>query len=486
VIRNPFLAATSARRGFGRVWLVLVLIVVTMSAAPAGADNLDVALLDHAPDVISYLHKHHYRNVGILKFRIKKGSHATSFKVGPLNDNIVDRLEWALIAKNPADPPSSIGIIHNANHVAAAKRIGRYDNPAAQHALFQQNYSLAWAAAPVKPDYMLTGIVTVRPDLKSAKVTIEGFGPSSPKQDTVASFDVRTDRSLLSDLNESFQVKGCHLGKRKMRAIELDDEAVSDAAEENTKPPDTTASTASSSGTDQIAGSSAASNADNLLDYEIRYDGQPQQVTSDPSSPGELQVREPRENETVSFYLKSQATERIGLALTVDGINTLYEEDGDPSHLTPWILDPGTTYGIYGYQIDNNSRKPFRVHSDTETAALTYSPNTGLIHFHIFKSGGKSGNKAINGGDNSTQDDPSSKAMNISLRGLKRGTLVKNGKPQSLAELKRTIQKHAHVRQGRNPIRPGDGPVDGAIQNADIPNPVLIQTIVVRYYKPKG
>ena len=127
------------------------------SAATVRADNLDVALLDHAPEVIRYLHEHHHRNVGILKFRIHKGKQPNAFKVGPLNDNIVERLENALIAKNPVDPADTIGIIHDANAVAVARKPGRYDNPAGQQRPFQQSYPLAWGNTSVKPDYLLTG-----------------------------------------------------------------------------------------------------------------------------------------------------------------------------------------------------------------------------------------------------------------------------------------------------------------------------------------
>ncbi len=486
MIRKSLLAAPIARSSLGRVSLALTLALAAMSANPIRADNLDVALLEHAPEVIRYLHEHHHRTVGVLKFRIHKGKQSSSFTVGPLNDNIVGRIENALIAKNPVDPAQTIAIIHDANQVAAAKKIGRYDNSAAQRALFQQSYPLAWGNSTVKPDYLLTGIVTVRPDLKSATVTIEGFGPNSPKQDKVTSFQVKTDRSLLSDLNESFQVKSRQLGKRKTRNIELDEDAVSDAAADNAKPQTQTATP--SDGTAQASSSSAAqSDTDNLLYYEIRYDGQAQQVTSDPNSPGELQVAEPNENQAISFYVKSQATERIGVALTVNGKSTLYEQEGDPSHLLAWVVDPGREYVISGYQLDNNTRKPFRVLSDAETAAATYSPNQGLIHFHIFRSGGGSATKDVAGGDTPANDDPSAKAMNISLRGLNRSALVRAGKTRSLADLKSTIKEHAHAGpRTRGLVGAGDSPVDGAIQNDEVQNPVLVQTIVVRYYKPKG
>ncbi len=127
------------------------------------------------------------------------------------------------------------------------------------------------------------------------------------------------------------------------------------------------------------------------------------------------------------------------MALTVNGKSTLFEEEGDPSH------------------------------------------------FHIFRSGGASGTKDIAGGDAATRDDPSGQAMNISLRGLNRSALVKAGKTRSLADLKKTVQRHAKVRpRTRGPVEPGDNPVEGEIQNDAVPNPVLVQTIIVRYYKPKG
>jgi hypothetical protein len=483
MIRNSLVAAPIARWSLRRAWLALAIALVTMSAGPVRADNLDFALLKHAPEVIDYLHKHHHRTVGVLKFRIHKGKQRDSFTVGPLNHNIVERLENALIAKNDVDPANTIGIIHDANQVAAAKRMGRYSNPAAQRALFQQSYPLAWGNTTVKPDYLLTGLVTVQPDLKSATVKIEGFGPASPKQDTVASFEVQTDRSLLSDLNESFHVKSRHLTKRN---IDLDEEAVSDAAEDNSKPQNQGATDTASTGTAPGSSSPAAQSGTDLS-YEIRFDGQPQPVRPDPNSPGEFLVAEPRENQVISFYLKSLATERIGVALTVNGKSTLYEQEEDPNHLLAWVLEPGREYGIYGFQLANNQRKPFRVLSDTESAAVSYSPNLGLIHFHIYHSGSSSGTKAIAGGDTAKKDDPSSQAMNISLRGLNRSAVVKAGKTRSLADLKKTIQQHAGVSpRKRGLVGAADNQVDSAIQNDAIQNPVLVQTIVVRYYKPKG
>jgi hypothetical protein len=421
--------------------------------------------------------------VGILKFRVHKAGHPVSFTVGPINDNIVERLENALIAANSTASP--IGIIQDASLVAASSKLPRYDNPAGQRALFGRQYPLAWGNSLVTPDLMLTGVVSVRADLKTATVLIEAFGPQSAKQEKVVAFKVDTDRSLLADLNESFQVKSRQIKmKGKRRSIELDEDAVADAAEDNAKPKGQTTSEPSSAGTSPGATVSSESSEDHLLDYEIRYDGQPQQVTSDPNSPGELRVAEPRENQVVSVLLKSRSTERFGVALVVNGKSTLYEVEGDANNLQAWVMEPGAVNEIRGFQVDNNTVKPFRVLSDADSAAAAYGPNTGLFQFHIYREGGT---KTIAGGDTATKDDSSGQNMNISLRGLNHANLVRTGQSRSLADLKKAVREHAHTGpRGRGLAVAADTAVAGAIRNDEIKNQILVQTIVVRYYKPRG
>jgi len=473
----------NARRTVRRGALTLALAAAALTVAPVRADNLDAALLQHAPEVISYLREHHFQNVGILKFRVKKGNQPVNFKVGPLNDNMVERLENALIAVNPTQQP--IGIIHDANSVAVSRKLPRYDNPAGQRALFEQKYPLAWGNAAVNPDQFLTGIVTVRPDMKSATVVLEAFGPNSPKQDKVLTFQVNTDRSLLTDLNESFQVKSRRL-TRKTRNIELDEEAVTDAAEKDGTP---TKNVTTGADSDSSAVTAAKNSDEKLLDYQILYDGVPQQVSADPSNPGELHVAEPNENQVVSIAVRSVAQERIGLVLMVNGLSTLYEEpaQSDLSKNLAWVLDPGRQYSIQGYQQDNQTRKPFRVLSDADSAGAVYSANTGLIQFHIFRSG-SSDSKNIAGNDSGATDDSSGQAMNISLRGLSHSAMAKSGHTRSLGDLKNEIRKNIHKtsRRGRGLIASDANAVAGAIQNDEVKNPVFVQSIVVRYYKPKG
>jgi hypothetical protein len=483
---NPIFAPPT-RRLFGRKASVLALAAVALSAPLARADNLDTSLVKHAPEVMHYLREHHCKNVGILKFRVQKGKQPTSFKVGPLNDNLPGRLEIALCLANKEQSP--IGIIHDADHVALVKKLPSYTNPAGKHVLFAQKYRLAWESPPVSPDLFLTGFVTIPPDLKTATVTIEAFGPASTKPSKVVSFPVAVDRSLLVDLNESFQVSSRKLGRRTRGDIDLDEDAVEDASKKDNM--QTTAVT-SGGGGNLPAGSPIAKNSDEkLLDFQILYDGVPQPVTADPGSPGELHIPEPNENQAVSIAVRSVAPDRIGLVLMVNGVSTLYEEpqQDDVSKNLAWVLDPGRQYVIKGYQQDNKTFKPFRVLSSADSEAVSYCENTGLIHFHIVRSCGSDGPKQIVGHDGATKGDTPASSMNISLRGLSRSALAKGGHTRSLAALKKAYREHSHIggpRKGRGLLVQDQTVAEGAIRNDQVQNPVHVQTIVVRYYKPKG
>jgi hypothetical protein len=456
-------------------WIIrrgLLALVLTLTAAlSAGAsdaadkvDNLDTALNAHAQSILRYLRDHNCRNVGILKFRIKKGDQPVSFRVGPLNDNLAERLETALILANKQ--PAPIGIIHDASHIAASRNLPQYDKPAGQRALFEQEYPLAWGDTLVHPDQFLTGIVRVRPDLKSATVVVEAFGPQSPKQDRVLEFQFQTDRSLLADLNESFQVKSRQL-KKHSRDIDLDEDAAQDAADRD-KPANNT-----------------SSSDEKLLDYQICYDNVVQAVTADPTSPGELRLAEPTEGQVVTILFRSLAHERIGLVLMVNEKSTLYEQQGQPASCLAWVLEPGRQYMIKGYQQDNQTFKPFRVLSAAESAAAPYNENTGLIQFHLFRSGAPGGSMSITGKDATSKDDTTGQSMNISLRGLSRSALVNSGHTRSLAALQQAYGVHARSsRHNRGLIDVDPNLSQGAIQNDEVKNPVYIQSIVVRYFKP--
>jgi len=107
----------SLRKFTGPLTWAVPLAVAALGVALARADNLDRALLRHAPAIMEDLRANGYTNVGVLKFRVQKGTAAPSMHAGFLNTSLATRLENALIlAQDKAQP---IGITRGASEAAA-------------------------------------------------------------------------------------------------------------------------------------------------------------------------------------------------------------------------------------------------------------------------------------------------------------------------------------------------------------------------------
>src|ERR1700674_1608621 len=148
----------------GRVAALALMLAGIVGPAPVRADTLEAALLKQAPRVTAYLKDHGYRNVGVLKFRVKKGDAPASDHVGPLNLNLAGRLEIALVLANDNEVP--LGIIRDADGVAATLPGANHLTRPGRQALFRGRYPLAWGEQQVAPDAFLTGVAVVTPDLK--------------------------------------------------------------------------------------------------------------------------------------------------------------------------------------------------------------------------------------------------------------------------------------------------------------------------------
>src|SRR5262245_66690165 len=104
-------------RRLGLFVLVLGFGAVTVPAVRA--DTLEHQLRQEAPKIMQFLQEQGCRNVGVLKFRVKKGKAASSDNVGTLNMTLANRLEIALVLANSPDPAKQVGVIQNASVVAA-------------------------------------------------------------------------------------------------------------------------------------------------------------------------------------------------------------------------------------------------------------------------------------------------------------------------------------------------------------------------------
>ena len=160
-------------------------------------------MLKNAPKIIRYLKDHGYKNVGVLKFRVKKGDEPVSDHVGTLNLNLAARLEIALVLANDIKAP--LGIIHDASAVAAKiPGANHLNEPGRQRLVPGRATRWPGAIEQVEPDAFLTGVAQVSPDLKTVTVSILAFGRDGGKLEKVADFTATTDPPTLTEAGESF------------------------------------------------------------------------------------------------------------------------------------------------------------------------------------------------------------------------------------------------------------------------------------------
>jgi hypothetical protein len=424
--------------------------------APARADNIDMALLKKAPQVMEFLQSQGYKNVGVLSFQLRKGKDQ-KLQPGAITTNLATRLENALILLD--DPDKPVGILHDPSRVALAKDRHVSLTPAGRRGLLEKPYPLAWGEKAQHPDALLTGEVHLSPDNQHVTVIVKAFDHKMAEPRKVVEFTTRTDRSVLGDCGQSFHLTSRQLRKRP---VDLEEEAGADATKEDqSKEPPAGADGAKPAGADGAKQDQSkeppALPEDNPVKLTILYNGQPVATEADPSSPGERRVRlrrrgapgggkvaEPTAGQKVEFTMENTSpSETFGIVLKVNGMNTLFEEPQDAVNCTKWVLEPGKKYTIRGYYTEESGQnlKPFKVLSDEETrqkeGELKDNNMLGLIEFHVFRQNANSG--------------PGSDQMEISRKVSLRGQAPRAQKQaRSLAERQAQVAASSHVqRQGK-------------------------------------
>src|SRR5258708_27661073 len=121
-------------------------VILTAMPASARADEIEKVLLKQAPVILKFAQEHGYKNLGVLKFRVKKGEDAATDSAGPLNTNLARRLEVALVLANPNDADKQVAIIRDASKVASGIRGANHLTKEGRIALFEGKYPLPWGA----------------------------------------------------------------------------------------------------------------------------------------------------------------------------------------------------------------------------------------------------------------------------------------------------------------------------------------------------
>lgn len=353
------------------LFALLTLVGLTGSEAARAAEpatDLDQQLLAQSPGVLQALRDRGYKNVGVLKFRVKKGQAPVSDSVGTINMFLADRLEVALVLANPNAADKQLGIIRNASAVAARIPGASHVSAAGRAKLFTGDYPLAWGDQKVKPDAFVTGVVQIDETLDKGMMGLVVFDQKSEKlEQLVAPFPIRTNSQHMTELGESFATRGAFdHGTPQLTQTSIIETAAKVKGDKEAHP---------------LLSPTAPAG------LEIRYDDRPMPIDF---RDGKAFVAEPEQGQVVTLVVKRKATDKLryGIVLKVNGENTLYRQRQRDSDCSKWILDPAAApIVIRGYQVDDTTAQEFRVASPTESKAneMNYGADVGMIQMTVFR-----------------------------------------------------------------------------------------------------
>lgn len=339
----------------------------------AQASDLQKQLLREAPKIHDYCREKGYKNIGVLKFRVKKGSDPISDNVGTLNMQLANQLEVALTLSNSNDPAKQLGIIRRASSAAAKIPGANHVSAEGRAKLFDAEYPLSWGDAKVKPDAFITGVVLVSADLREMTVGIMALDKNGgPLEKVMPVFRAPTDAASLSEIGESFVLRGAF---DKSNLVLASAKAVEQAAKVKAEPePGKTPEPFPLE--DKAA----------PVTMEVLYDGKVQPVEI---KDGKALIAEPEEHQEVKILVKRAPgnRQRLGIVVKVNGENTLFREKLRDIDCRKWILEPDKkAFSIGGYQSANDMRENFRVASREESKSkeLDYGEDVGTITITVF------------------------------------------------------------------------------------------------------
>jgi hypothetical protein len=486
----PFRLMNLQVRNVGRWLLLAPLVLLLGTATPARAAHLDEALLRAAPNVLLYLKSQGYTNVGVLPFKVKKGTRPASYLGAPLATSMPGRLENALImgqiVRREAD---AVGIIRDAAGTANKAKIGSYTrSPAAFDKLFKTSYNLGWGGKKVQPDAFLTGVITNIDDRSKTTIRLQLLTPKSRAGKTIKPInidkpiEVDTDRSLLSDLGYSYALSRS-LTRRGVSASRRDIVAVRQVAQQEEGDRKTQDGQSNAINPDNIAG----------FAFELLYNNKPQTLRkiagSREDAKSVLYEADPMTTDTsvtMALTRLSEDDKTLGVVLKVNGQSTWKSETDDSARCKKWIYDlkrKGERDIFEGFYMDVDGKNliPWTVLDAAESAnrATEFGEKAGWIEIDVFASGDKQ--------VDSDEDD-----LKISSRGLARSKQKFN----TLKDLQASLRKANNVKVKKSLVTPravggllvaeSEPEEGGAIETGDFPNPIRIGHLAIRYYDPKS
>jgi hypothetical protein len=459
-----------------RLARALPLLAAALAVTPHGSaadakrlPTLEHALLERSPNMIRALKKDREPGqpafVGVLKFLVVKGKKRPSDNVGPFNLSMAERLEKALVLAVEKDDnlvvlrQASADLPPRANHLT----------PRGRKALFDQVFPGAWGDDKKHhADVLLSGVAELRPDRRSLDVQILAMDRRHPDQNPTVldHFQTGTDLRVLTELGESYL--------RPRDLVEVPDEP------EKPQQPQKTA-LVFAYGEDTAKPTQVLEQSP--VSLEILYNGKRKSIRV---GDDRLEVDEPAEGTQVQFRLTNKSKDRYGVVLKVNGENTIARESLLDCQCHKWVLDPGDSFLVKGFQTDDATgpqAQSFVVLPDDESAVqrVRYGKHAGTFTLVLFREQKKS--------PPAPTESPERQKGREKEEALVQSVAQLDAEPpQDLDSLKQSILKTGKVaRNASKGLVVAGAARRSSVKTVDFqfnPDPVLSATIY--YYKPRN
>jgi hypothetical protein len=499
------------RKWLFRTGAACVLVAFAVTNLPTvHADEIDPLLAKDAAALMKLFRTRGYKNIGVLKFEVQRGgpNGPVSMANGSLNSMMATRLENAFILANDNNP---IGITRNASEVAArADKNAGYHTKAAREKLFEQNFPLAWGTNSVKVDAFVTGRVTVSPDYKTSTVLVRLFDKNDAKMIDAARFTAPVDRSLIVDMGQPFAVSKAIIAKRALlispnpgtdpgtpvtatEDMVLEDvQKSAESADKGNKglqpvealdpvvpvapvrpnPIVPAANTQKVRLEAPLPGlARAKAELDSVVKFDVYYNGQLVTWTADNRLPA------PQANDQIEFHVRS--TERIGMILRVNGVNTAdYDRsEKDINDYTKWVLEPNKDFTIRGFYPSADKVVLFTAaaRDEVDASELGNERRIGKIDLEIFREAPKAAAAPKN-----PIADPEISTRKMDLRGTETGT----NSAEVAGKLRKLASRKMSVTKGRTLI------VGGDVEQAEVKTTTFVGVhaihMPITYFDPRA
>lgn len=360
---------------------------VAAAAGHALADRLDNELLERMPQLIQRCQSHGASKVAVIgPAELRVGKTARTLEPA-ICEGLPGRVESALALKLSSRQPELL-ILRGARRKPSAVAAGHVaDDPADRNVLLAAELTPAWGdPRPARPDLLILPEVSASADRRTVAVKLIGL--DAQQRIPLLEFDLAVDRNLLAELGQGYS-----LASAPVRGV-TDETIFSRVATNVAQTRQLTAGAIGAPPTRNISRVriEPQTSAEFPVDFALYYDNRPQPLTLDSADLGSHNYLgpEPAAGQSLTFGLKNRTQQPLGVVLLVNGVSTLYEQEGAPAGMNKWVLEPGVEYRVKGYhQRGNEKYRAISALTEEESLRryheLGGEPAAGLIHLYVFR-----------------------------------------------------------------------------------------------------